>query len=188
MSKISKNYDLSEFLSSETAERYPKILSKQKNPPANVISNLSYLANNVLDKITIEFGVKPIVTSGYRCPDLNKLVGSSPSSQHLQGEAADIQIRGLPFPLTELETKIYSLTGKEINKRATPNLFLFAWICINLNKLDIDQVIHEYGEGPGRPAWVHVAASRNKNARRISIATSKGIKDLTLVQALSLGA
>lgn len=34
---------------------------------------------------------KPIhVSSGYRCPELNKKVGGVPNSQHMKGEAADL--------------------------------------------------------------------------------------------------
>ena len=35
-----------------------------------------------------------IIPSGYRCPELNKAIGGSKTSQHLAGEAADIQCGG----------------------------------------------------------------------------------------------
>ena len=35
-----------------------------------------------------------IITSGYRPPELNRLIGGSPSSQHLTGQAADIRAVG----------------------------------------------------------------------------------------------
>ena len=28
-----------------------------------------------------------------------------------------------------------------------------------MQHFDVDQLIHEFGMGPGRPAWVHIAAS-----------------------------
>lgn len=40
-------------------------------------------------------GVPLIVSSGCRCPARNKLVGGSPTSQHLEGKAADI--KGVPI-------------------------------------------------------------------------------------------
>ena len=36
------------------------------------------------------FGIPIIISSGYRCPALNRAVGGVPNSQHLIGEAADI--------------------------------------------------------------------------------------------------
>lgn len=54
-------------------------------------------ANNMdskfLDRLsTIQFGMRGtlVITSGYRCPAHNAAVGGSPTSQHLQGLAADI--------------------------------------------------------------------------------------------------
>ena len=48
------------------------------------------LVGVVLDPARGKWG-KPIhVSSGYRCPELNKAVGGVPTSQHLKGEAADI--------------------------------------------------------------------------------------------------
>jgi len=55
-----------------------------------VEQNLIALVCVVLDPARERWG-KPIhVTSGYRCPALNKAVGGVPTSQHLKGEAADI--------------------------------------------------------------------------------------------------
>lgn len=52
--------------------------------------NLTALVNNVLDPLRGWYG-KPIkVTSGYRNPVVNKAVGGKETSQHLKGEAADI--------------------------------------------------------------------------------------------------
>ena len=39
-----------------------------------------------------------IITSGYRNPTHNANVGGSPTSQHLLGTAADIQVAGLSIP------------------------------------------------------------------------------------------
>ena len=59
-------------------------------PTAEAISNLTKLVDNVLDPLREKYG-KPIrVSSGYRSVILNRSVNGATSSQHRQGEAADI--------------------------------------------------------------------------------------------------
>lgn len=70
-----------------------------KNKIDNSIPEM-YLANakellEGLQKIRTALG-KPIkITSGYRCPQLNKLVGGVSNSSHLKAWAADIQVEGM---------------------------------------------------------------------------------------------
>jgi hypothetical protein len=48
----------------------------------------------VLEPLRVAMG-KPIkISSGYRCEKLNKAVGGVYNSQHLKGQAADIDIQG----------------------------------------------------------------------------------------------
>lgn len=51
---------------------------------------------------------KPVtITSGYRCPEHNKLVGGSATSYHVKGMAADIQVAGVPpKQLAQLAEKV----------------------------------------------------------------------------------
>ena len=82
-----KHFTVSEMLKSNTA-------IKQRlwnGAPKEVEENLRALVDEVLDPLREAYG-KPIrVNSGYRCPKLNTLVGGTPNSQHMRGEAADIQ-------------------------------------------------------------------------------------------------
>ncbi len=82
-----KYFSISEMLKSDTA-------IKQRlwnGAPKEAEENLRALVNEVLDPLREAYG-KPIrVNSGYRCPRLNTLVGGSLNSQHMRGEAADIQ-------------------------------------------------------------------------------------------------
>lgn len=56
--------------------------------------NLLMLRAHVLDPTREAMG-KPIhVSSGFRTPALNTLIGGAPKSQHMKGEAADISILG----------------------------------------------------------------------------------------------
>lgn len=61
---------------------------------AKVYFNLIALVNNVLDPIRERFAIPIIITSGYRCERLNKLVGGVDNSQHMKGEAVDFYFEG----------------------------------------------------------------------------------------------
>lgn len=81
-----KHFSLTELTRSSTALR----LGIDNTPDAETIKRLEALVANVLDPLREAYG-KPIkVTSGYRCPRLNRAVGGAESSQHIKGEAADI--------------------------------------------------------------------------------------------------
>lgn len=78
-------FTLEEFLSSDTAKKK----GIENLPSFEVVCNLYELAV-VLDDIR-ELWKKPImVTSGFRCPALNKSVGGVNNSAHLTG-ASDLQ-------------------------------------------------------------------------------------------------
>lgn len=57
-------------------------------PTKEIIDNLHALVDNVLDAVREKFG-PTIIHSGYRNPVINKLIGGSPRSQHMEGKAAD---------------------------------------------------------------------------------------------------
>ena len=57
-------------------------------PPDGLLPKLQCLARG-LEHVRLILGVPVLVTSGYRCPALNALVGGQANSQHQQGEAAD---------------------------------------------------------------------------------------------------
>ena len=56
--------------------------------------NLKELIINLLDPIRCIYGTQIIVSSGYRNIYVNKLVGGSPTSNHVFGYAADLQSDG----------------------------------------------------------------------------------------------
>jgi hypothetical protein len=169
--RLSKNFTLRELVRSEAAERVPELLEKQNNPPMLVIDNLRYLCAVAIQPVRDLLGVPITVNSGYRCDEVNTKVGGSDSSQHVLGEAADIELHPAAAAMLNLRATIDKLvmahTGKVIKPDADPNAYLFAYIALNLDKLDVDQLIHEYGAGYGKPAWVHVSASQRKNKREI---------------------
>ena len=84
--RLSKNFSLIEFVKSKTAsENY---ISNQFEFDFNIVQNIRDLTTHVLQPIRDVAGVMHI-TSGYRCEELNKLVGGAQNSQHLQGRAVD---------------------------------------------------------------------------------------------------
>ena len=89
-----KNFKLSEFFASSTADK-----NGIKNEPhiderATIERNINLLVDNVLDPIRDRFCAPVIITSGYRCPQVNKLVGGVDNSQHMSGYAADFHVKG----------------------------------------------------------------------------------------------
>lgn len=79
-------FTIDELTRSDTASR----LGIDNTPPAGAVAALTALVDNLLDPLRRQWG-KPLgVTSGYRCPALNRAVGGAVDSHHLRGMAADI--------------------------------------------------------------------------------------------------
>lgn len=130
-------FTIRELTKSETAKR-----KKINNTPTNQQTiNLVALVDNILDPLREAYGKPIIVTSGFRCRELNKLLGGSKNSQHCLGQAADIRT---------VEDTI------EENKK------LFDLI-IQLN-LPFDQLINEYNYN-----WIHVSYSTKNRKQILSI-------------------
>lgn len=81
-----KYFTLKELTKSSTAER----LKIDNTPSAAVVKNLTALVDKVLDPLRELYGKPIYISSGYRCPRLNKAVGGVANSQHLTGQAVDI--------------------------------------------------------------------------------------------------
>lgn len=84
--KISSNFNLEEFLVSQTAARH----GIDMTPTPEVESNIRRLVFQILQPLRDDVG--PLwINSGYRPPDLNSLIGGSRTSAHRFGCAADIR-------------------------------------------------------------------------------------------------
>lgn len=86
--KLTEHFTLEELTQSNAADIY----NIDNTPSKNIIVNLQEVAN-LLEKIRTKWKSPIIVTSGYRCAELNKKIGGVPTSQHLKGQAADITSR-----------------------------------------------------------------------------------------------
>lgn len=140
---ISKYFTIEDLTRSATAKR----LGIDNRAKLEHQKALAALANNVLDKLYDHFNRNINITSGYRSEALNNAIkGSSLTSQHCKGEAADI-------------------TGVGSVKNAD----LFNYIKDNL---DFDQLIWEHGN-VYEPDWVHVSF-KPLNRRQILVAYKDG--------------
>lgn len=93
---LSPNFSLQEMIESGTAIR----LSINNTPSLDIIKNLKRLCAYLETARTafqahFKTSVGLVVTSGYRCPELNKAVGGVPDSAHVQGLAADVHAAGI---------------------------------------------------------------------------------------------
>jgi zinc D-Ala-D-Ala carboxypeptidase len=87
--KLSTHFTLTELTASQTAQRL-----KIDNTPAPELLPRMVLLAELLERIRAHLGSPVTVTSGYRCPPLNRAVGGVTSSDHAQGHAADIVVPG----------------------------------------------------------------------------------------------
>ena len=89
-----KHFNLSEFFRSSTAAKNGIKNEPSADERATIVRNINLLVDNVLDPVRDKFCTPVIITSGYRCPQVNKLVGGVDNSQHMSGYAADFHIQG----------------------------------------------------------------------------------------------
>jgi hypothetical protein len=82
---LSPHFTLDELTASQVATRR----GIDNKPGAPIVRNLTVLAAT-LERVRALVSRPLTVSSGYRCPDLNKWVGGAPSSAHTLGLAADI--------------------------------------------------------------------------------------------------
>lgn len=116
--RLSANFTLRELTA--TSSGLPN------EPPAEAVAALRVLCEECLQPLRAEWGTVT-VTSGYRSPSVNRAVGGVNNSQHIRGEAADIQLNSM---------------------RAA-----FAWMRAHL---PYDQLIWEYGSN-ATPSWIHIS-------------------------------
>lgn len=138
VSDIISNFTLAEFLRSDMAARN----HIDNTPSWDVVRNLEHLVLNVLQPLRDAWGKPIIVTSGYRCPLLNKAVGGVVNSQHMTGQAADIVPQGRnPADIRRLFQMVQKLNlpfDQLINEHN------FSWVHVSWSATPRHQVLNIY--------------------------------------------
>lgn len=132
MTQLSRDFTLKELTRTD-------VRGIDNTPTSVEVDNLKNLCKYVLQPVRDHFH-KPITpNSGYRSLEVNRVIGSKDTSQHIKGEAVDFEIKGLD------------------------NYDVAVWIRDNL---DFDQLILEYYV-PGDPSsgWVHVSLTTGTNRK-----------------------
>ena len=106
-------------------------------PDDSTLEKMKLVAEKVFEPVRIFLGMMITVNSFFRCIALNKAVGGAGNSQHVTGEAMDLDCRGF-------------------NKK------IFHFI---LDHLTYDQIIWEFGD-INEPDWVHVSYRKENNRKQ----------------------
>ena len=101
-SRISKNFTWSEFTKSDTAKAHH---INNAITDWDVRDNIKALVENVLQPLRDAWCQPIFINSGYRCKELNELVGGVETSQHCKGQAADCGCSD-PYALAKLAKKM----------------------------------------------------------------------------------
>lgn len=134
-----KYFTFDELLSSQIADQHGIINEPfSYHEMVEVYENLEFLVNNLLDCIRERFAVPMIITSGYRCEEVNKLVGGVDNSQHMKGEAVDFYFAD--FGKKEMAAAFFEIA----------------------EEFDFDQLIYYKKKG-----IIHISYSRKNNRHQI---------------------
>lgn len=137
MENISKHISYREGIRSTTADR----LGIDNKPGQVELVNMEVIAERIFEPLREWVGGPIRINSFYRSPKLNKAIGGSKRSQHIEGRAMDID----------------DTYGHKTNAE------MFNYIKQNL---DFDQMIWEFGTDDN-PNWVHVSyVSEDSNRNR----------------------
>ncbi len=140
--QLSKNFSLEELTFSRVALR----LGLDNTPEDDQIESLRSLALSVLQPLRDNSGIIT-VNSGYRSPEVNKADHGAPNSQHMRGQAADIE---------------------------SPQQTNHALASFIKNNLEFDELILEcYTPGVPDSGWVHVSYHQGQNRGNILTAFRK---------------
>lgn len=154
--RLSEHFALSEFTRSETARRHniDNSIDPATEQGKAVTGNLWHICQTILEPLREHTGCPIIISSGYRCAELNRLVGGAANSQHLTGEAVDF-VLGRKTGDEGLKTEDSGLTEA------------FIWL---QDHTRFDQLILETN---GTTKWIHVSLRRHDVLNRQKVLVLK---------------
>ena len=136
--KKHKYFELSEFIRSDTAER-KRI---DNTPTFEIVEHLDELVETVLDPLRAAYGQPIRISSGYRCPELNRAVKGAATSVHMVGYAADLQVGGSFAKFRDFTVEWFRKTG-----------------------IKFDQLLLESDTKTGAK-WIHIGLYNNAGQQR----------------------
>lgn len=143
MTQLTEHFTVEELTASPTAKR----LGLSNNPTPEHLANMKYVCEKILEPVRAHFGKAVKINSSYRSPAVNKAVGGSKTSQHVNGQAVDFEIEGID------------------------NKTVADWVADNL---EFDQVILEfYTKGDKNSGWVHASIKKEGGNRKQRLIASK---------------
>ena len=130
---MGKYFTIDELCKSDTAKKK----GIDNTPTAEIKQKLEVLIDELLDPVREAWG-KPIrVNSGYRCPKLNKAVGGVSNSQHMKGEAADLNAGSV-----SLNKQLFELIRTRYEYDQLIDEANYAWVHVSYVRKNRKQVLH----------------------------------------------
>lgn len=100
-------FTLPEFYASATAKQHNIINYPDPSAVNDINRALLRLVEKIMDPLRAFIGLPIYITSGYRCELLNTLVGGSPASQHMTGQACDFTVPN--YSAKQMQTLYYNM-------------------------------------------------------------------------------
>lgn len=149
--QFTKNFSLYELLASQTATRAN--ISEQFNPPDAVVNNLNALCVNILQPLRDAIRMPLQISSGYRCARLNSSIGGATGSQHLTGNAVDIQCFKLGNEKLLKKIKELNLPFDQMI-----NEFNYAWVHVSYDaRRNRKQILEAYKSANNKTVYRPIA-------------------------------
>ena len=141
MNKVSAHITWADAIRSDTAKRNGILNYFTKEQ----LARMTVLANKVYEPLVAHFSQSIYISSMFRTPQLNTLIGGAPGSQHMANHGAAMDL------------------DAEMNVGVT-NQQVFNYIKDNL---EFDQLIAESIKLDGTFDWVHVSFNEGANRKQV---------------------
>lgn len=137
MNNISEHISYREATYSYTASKLGII----NTPNEQELNNMKTLAEKVFEPLRKWYDKAIYIHSFFRCKKLNDIISKSSNSQHISGNAVDIDVQ-------------------------ENNELIFDYI---VNNLEFDQIIAEDLDNLGNIGWIHVSYDEGKNRKKCTV-------------------